>query len=307
MVDDELITRAIEGHKRSLARLISLFETEGEAASARRAAVLAQLRTRPDRATIVGITGTPGAGKSSLVARIGERLLAETDLRVAMVAVDPASPISGGALLGDRTRVRLPSSPRFFFRSQSASTALGGLGARTFDVCRLLECLFDLVIVETVGIGQSETEVRDLASRVYLVVQPLAGDQVQFMKAGVMEIPDVIVVNKCDAEREARRSVAQLRSSLRLLRAGAEPPGLLATSATTGRGIDSLVEDIKGARRTGGCEAAEPAFFRRWVKSEFGNLGLAYLDATPGALTAAASLDAAKRDFGGKLVESLQS
>jgi LAO/AO transport system kinase len=305
MSDAAQIERALEGHKRSLARLISICETERPEASFRREAILDVLRKRPNRATIIGITGTPGAGKSSLVARIGERLLKETNLRVAMVAVDPASPISGGALLGDRTRVRLPSSSRFFFRSQSASTSLGGLGVRTFDVCRLLECLFDLVIVETVGIGQSETEVRDLASRVYLVVQPLAGDQVQFMKAGVMEIPDVIVVNKCDAEREARRSVAQLRSSLRLLRAGGEPPGLIATSAQTGRGVDTLVEDIKGAVRSGGCEAAETAFFERWVLSEFGKLGLAYLRATPTTLSEAASFDQAKREFGAKLINSL--
>ncbi len=306
MSDAEQIKRALEGHKRSLARLISVFETEGEDASRRRESILRQLRERTNRATIIGITGTPGAGKSSLVARIGERLLEDTELRVAMVAVDPASPISGGALLGDRTRVRLPSDSRFFFRSQSASTSLGGLGARTFDVCRLLECLFDLVIVETVGIGQSETEVRDLASRVYLVVQPLAGDQIQFMKAGVMEIPDVIIVNKCDAEREARRSLAQLRASLRLLRASADPPELLATSAATGRGVDELVADLVSAGRTGGCEDAEAGFFARWVDKEFGKLGGAFLRSAPEVLTDATSFEAAKREFGPKLIRSLQ-
>lgn len=287
---DELTTRALLGEKRAIARLVSAFEDARPDAPLRRRAILERLRAseRRRRAWFVGITGTPGAGKSSLVGELGLRLTtADPDIRVAVLAVDPASARSGGALLGDRTRVRFPvGEPRLYFRSQSSEQALGGLGRHTFQVCRVLDCLFDIVFVETVGIGQSETEIRELADRVYLVMQPLGGDQIQFMKAGIMEIPDAFVLNKCDAEDAAKRSLAALRASLRFARPDDEARvRVMTTSVVTGRGLDRFTDDILDATRRApsedaprGTERAEPLFFRRWVEAEYGRSGLRCVD-----------------------------
>src|SRR5690606_12166580 len=168
---------------------------------------------------VVGITGTPGSGKSSLLARVTEVMLRERpELTVAVVAVDPSSPTSGGALLGDRTRMRFaPGDDRIFFRSQASANHLGGLGPSTFEVCLALSLLYDLVLVETVGVGQNEADVRHLADRVYLVIAPLGGDEVQYLKAGIIEIPDGFVINKCD-EPGADRAYHQLAGALWLAR-----------------------------------------------------------------------------------------
>jgi LAO/AO transport system kinase len=218
----EWIEAALDAHKFSIARLISLFEDQRPEAVPQRAAVLAALDTNPRarRATFLGITGTPGAGKSTLTGQLARRMHAQrSDLRFAVLAVDPSSRFSGGALLGDRTRVRFATGDaRLFFRSQASDTELGGLSPRSFQVCRLLYRLFDCVIIETVGIGQSEVDIRFLADRVYLVVQPMGGDEIQFLKAGIMEVPDEIVLNKCDAVDAARRSYQALKSSMALAR-----------------------------------------------------------------------------------------
>ncbi|MEY4578548.1 MAG: hypothetical protein RL701_3251, partial [Pseudomonadota bacterium] len=156
--DRELISRAQTGEKAAVSQLVSLFEDQREPAIQQRAAVLAQLRAHPVRkpAVMIGITGTPGSGKSSLLARLALELLgARADLSFAILAVDPSSHVSGGSLLGDRTRMRVPPDQRrVFIRSQAAATELGGLGPWSFQVCRLLAQCFDCVFVETVGIGQ---------------------------------------------------------------------------------------------------------------------------------------------------------
>ncbi|HQR81110.1 MAG TPA: GTP-binding protein, partial [Actinomycetota bacterium] len=182
----ETVDRARGLHKHAVSKLVSLFEDARPAAAAQRAEALELLG--PAKSAVLGITGTPGAGKSSLVARLVPQLLAESDLSVAVVAVDPASHTSGGALLGDRARTRFATGEkRAYFRSQSNAAELGGLAPTTFQVSRLLKRLFDLVIVETVGIGQSELDIRYLADHVYLVLQPLGGDEIQFLKAGIIE------------------------------------------------------------------------------------------------------------------------
>lgn len=301
---------ALDGDKRAIARLVSLFEDARLEAGAARASAIAALRADPRRrhAWFVGVTGTPGAGKSSLVGELGLRLIAaDPEVRVGVLAVDPASARSGGALLGDRTRVHFPTGERrLYFRSQSSELALGGLGRHSFQVCRVLDCLFDLVFVETVGIGQSETDVRALADRMYLVLQPLGGDQIQFMKAGIMEVPDAFVLNKCDEEAAARRSLAALRASLRFARPDDEKRvSVFTTSTVTGRGLDELAADILGtappiAERRGVADA-EPRFLRRWVEEEFGRSGLVCFDeAPPGG-----SFDAAQAAFADRYREWL--
>jgi len=299
--------RALDKH--SVAALISLFEDMRPEAVPRRAAVVDQLgrQARPPSA-ILGITGAPGSGKSSLLARVSLRLLEKDPvLSVAILAVDPSSPISGGALLGDRTRMNFPSwEKRLFFRSQASATELGGLGPWTFQVSRLLEALFDVVIIETVGIGQSEADVRHLADRVYLVMQPLAGDEIQFLKAGIMEIPHAFVLNKSD-EPTAARSYHALRSSIALARPDADDIPILRTSARNGTGIDELCDDMLAAvrRPRAPTHDKEAYFFERWVRDEWGRSGVRLLEREWGGaesfVASARSFERAQADFSSRL------
>lgn len=291
--DDELADLAGSAQlldKHAVARCISLFEDRRPTAAARRAAMLAHLDASPQRrhGTILGLTGTPGSGKSTLLSKLTVDLLAADDaLSIAVLAVDPSSTVSGGALLGDRTRMRFtPDERRLFFRSQASESDLGGLGPSSFQVCRLLTRLFDCVMIETVGIGQSEADIRHLADRVYLVLQPLGGDEVQFLKAGIIEVPHAFILNKSD-EPSSAASYHQLRSSMWLARPFDEDePPIFRTSALTGAGLDELEADmldrVRGAGSAGLVER-EPYFFTRWVDDEWGRVGVAELRARGGA------------------------
>jgi LAO/AO transport system kinase len=205
-------------------------------------------------------------------------------VRLAVLAVDPSSHVSGGSLLGDRTRVRFAvDQERLFFRSQASGGELGGMSPSTFQVARLLHYLFDLVLIETVGIGQNEIEIQKLADRVYLVMQPFAGDQVQFLKAGIMEIPQVFILNKCDEKDAARRSYHALKTSLEFARPGESDIRIFQTSAVTGQGIDEVCGDLLDFRASvKDAEALlrekESRYFARWVQEEYGRHGLRLLD-----------------------------
>lgn len=317
----DLIERARTLDKHAVSRLITVFEDRRPSAAVRRHSVLRELdeaRGDTDVSPIVGLTGTPGSGKSSLLSRITVDLLrAEADLSLAVIAVDPSSHVSGGALLGDRTRMRFaPDERRLFFRSQASATDLGGLGPMTFQVTRLLARLFDCVLIETVGIGQSEADIRHLADRVYLVLQPLGGDEVQFLKAGIIEVPHAFIINKSD-ESGATTSFHQLRSSLWLARPfdDAEPPVFL-TSARTGAGLEPLEDDIIATIRGGASDRGsgslrdrEPYFFTRWVEEEWGRVGLSHLDGSLGGaadyLERVGGFDPAQSEFGPDLVAAL--
>jgi LAO/AO transport system kinase len=303
---------ALKGDKDAVSRLVSLFEDRRPQATSARAEALAALAAAaPDRrpATVIGFTGTPGSGKSSLLARLTEDLLErDGDLRVAVLAVDPSSHVSGGALLGDRTRIRVTTpQARLFFRSQASETDLGGLSPASFSVCRLLTKLFDLVFVETVGIGQSEADIRHLADRVYLVLAPLGGDEVQYLKAGIIEVPHAFILNKCD-DPSATRAFHQLRSSLWLARPFDDHAlGLYKTSAKTGEGVPELAGALLDFARSGsggGIETREPYFFGRWVTDEWGRTGRRLLDGDLGGaeafLDAAGGFEPAQEDFGAR-------
>src|SRR5262249_36673239 len=188
----DLLERATRLEKHALARLITLVEQEHEAGRATRAALFRHLRARsdgPPRARVIGVTGTPGSGKSTLIGRLALELLrARAETRVAVLAIDPSSLESGGALLGDRLRTHFPvGERRVFFRSQATQGDLGGVGRRTFAVTRLLRHLFDFVFVETVGIGQSEIEITALADATVLVLPPLAGRHGPLPKRSITE------------------------------------------------------------------------------------------------------------------------
>jgi LAO/AO transport system kinase len=285
---------------------VSVFEDQRPAALAQRAVVMGALAARGARpdAVVVGLTGTPGSGKSSLVARLTSHLLEQdAALAVGVVAVDPSSHLSGGALLGDRTRLRpTAAGGRLFFRSQASATELGGLGPSSFQVARLMAHLFDLVLVETVGVGQSEADVRHLADRVYLVLQPLGGDDVQFLKAGIIEVPHAFVLNKCD-EPQAQQSLHHLQASLWLARPfDTEPVPVFLTSAKTGEGVPELAADIHLTLDRGhpGITGREPYFFGRWARDEWGRTGGRALERLGGAaawLERCGGFEAAQQGF----------
>jgi GTPase len=196
---------------------------------------------------VVGVTGPPGVGKSSLLSR----LVAQWRSRgrtVAVLAVDPTSRRSGGSLLGDRARIDVdPADRGVFIRSNAAGTRLGGLAPATRAAAAALAAAFDVVVIETVGVGQSETEVADVADTVVVVVQPGSGDVLQFLKAGIMEIPDVLVVTKADLGNIATRAVGDLRAALRSL--GAPHTAVLAVSSLPPpSGIGELVDALDAHR-----------------------------------------------------------
>jgi LAO/AO transport system kinase len=198
-------------------------------------------------AHIVGVTGPPGVGKSSLLSR----LVAEwrkLDRSVAVLTVDPTSRRSGGALLGDRARIDVdPGDRRVFIRSTAAGNRLGGLAAPTRAAATALAAAFDVVVIETVGVGQSETEVADVADTVAVVVQPASGDVLQFLKAGIMEVPDVLVVAKADLGRPAQRAVLDLRAALGAL--GAPSTAVVAVSSVAPPlGIQELIAALDAHR-----------------------------------------------------------
>src|SRR3990170_3842283 len=196
----DLAAKGLKGDRRAAAPLISLIEDRDPAANAQ----VAKIYRRTGKAHLVGITGPPGAGKSTLVNHL-VKVLRKKGHRVGVIAVDPSSPFAGGAVLGDRVRMTEISRDRgVYIRSMATRGHLGGIALATYDAVKVVEALgMDLVIIETVGAGQSEVEIANLAHTVVVVEMPAAGDAVQTLKAGMLEIGDVYVVNKGDLEGAA--------------------------------------------------------------------------------------------------------
>jgi len=255
----DLLERARAGDKRSTARLLSVVENDEPGA----ADALRALYPLTGHAEIVGITGPPGGGKSTLVNRLAGAYRATHD-RVAVVAVDPSSPFSGGAILGDRIRMR----ERFldeglFIRSMASRGHSGGLARATSRIVNVLDALgYGVVLVETVGVGQEEVEVVRVADTVCLVTVPGLGDDIQAIKAGVLEIADVLVVNKADrpGADETARDLAQMLT-LGAPRIAWKPP-IIRTVAATGEGTDELVAAI-AKHRVWASESGEREARRR--------------------------------------------
>lgn len=304
----ELVAGAIALEKWPLARLVRLFEDARPEAVPGKAAAIAALEAHGalPRAMVAGFTGTPGSGKSTLVGELAARMVArDPAVSVAVLAIDPSSHRSGGSILGDRTRVHFPiGERRLYFRSQPSDRELGGMGRATYPVVRVLERLFDYVFVETVGIGQSEVEIERLADRVYLVLQPLGGDHIQFMKAGIMEVPHAFILNKCDVGAAARRSYHALRASIDFARPGeASPPPIFRTSALSGEGLDDVLADLaahRTVRDPAGRRERDRYFLEKWVRDEYGRFGLELLERQGGAeglLARAATFEAAQAAY----------
>ena len=238
----DIPARLLEGDVRALARAIRLVEDRDPAAEA----ILRALRGHGGIAHVVGITGPPGSGKST----ISDRLIGlwrERDLRVGVIAVDPSSPFTGGAILGDRVRMqRHTGDDGVFIRSMAARRHLGGLAAATREAVRLVDASGrDRCLLETVGVGQSELEVMQIADTTVVVTTPITGDGVQIIKAGILEIADVFVVNKADIPG-APKVVRELRELVRMnTRSGSWQVPIIPTTGTTGEGVDELLDSIE--------------------------------------------------------------
>ena len=283
------------GGKPAVAKALAAIETAGGAA---RLAALLDAAVAGPGGHVLGLTGPPGVGKSTLTNQL-VRLVRGRGESLGVVAVDPSSRITGGALLGDRTRLKTdPEDQGVFVRSMAARDRLGGLSDHAVAAVALMRAVYDRVVVESVGIGQSEADVATVADTVVLCIQPGSGDSLQFMKAGVMEIPDVVVVTKADMGAAARRAVADVEGALSLSLRGPDAwtPPVLAISSQSGEGLDPLMAAIERHRAhvatPDRAEARARARHRHWVadavKTGFGLHGLQQVD-----------VDAALSDFGG--------
>lgn len=239
------------GTRADLARAITLVESTRPDHQALAQELLAVLLPESGRSIRVGFTGVPGVGKSTLLDELGTRLTAAGH-RVAVLAVDPSSPRTGGSVLGDKTRMaRLAHDPAAYVRPSPTSGTLGGVARATRETIVLLEAAgFDVVLVETVGVGQSETAVCEMVDCFCFLTMARTGDQLQGMKKGVLELADVVAVNKADGEhkREAERAARDLRSTMRLLHPTGRVPPVLAISALEGHGVDELWAEIERYR-----------------------------------------------------------
>lgn len=244
-----LLDEVLAGRRKAIARMMSIAESSAAEAKP----VMAALHRHTGRAHIVGLTGVPGSGKSTMVRALAQRFRA-TGRTVGVVAIDPSSPFTGGAILGDRIRMLdLSGDPGVFIRSMATRGALGGLSRSTLDVVDVLDAAgFDVVVIETVGVGQDEVDIVQAAHSVVVVSAPGLGDEIQAIKAGVLEIADIHVVSKCDRP-EASETIATLRAMLRLGSLGRDTASvwetpLIATSAQKRDGIETLVASIDAHR-----------------------------------------------------------
>ncbi len=260
-LDIETLADAVgRGNRRSLARAITLAESTRADHRAEAEALIAALLPRTGKSLRLGISGSPGVGKSTFVEAFGLAAIA-AGRHVAVLAVDPSSKRGGGSILGDKTRMpELSRHPHAFIRPSPSGGTLGGVARRTREAILLAEAAgFDLVIVETVGVGQSETTVSEMVDLFVLLIAPGGGDDLQGIKKGIVELADLIVVNKADGDLEAaaRRAVGDYQHALRLLRpAGDSGTEVAAVSALEGRGIAELWRRV-AALGAAGAESGE--------------------------------------------------
>ncbi len=296
--------RILAGDRRALARAITLIESTRGDHRAQAVALLEATRSAGRQALRLGLSGTPGVGKSTFIEAFGMMLTA-AGKRVAVLAVDPSSARSGGSILGDKTRMeRLSREPRAFIRPSPSQSHLGGVARHTREAVALCEAAgFDLVIIETVGVGQSETVVAEMSDLFVLLMAPAGGDELQGVKRGIMEIADLIVVNKADGalKATATRTCADYAGALRLLRKRPQDPEgfpkALMVSAVAETGLAQAWDEMQALaawRRTHGHWADRRAHqAQHWFEEEVRQGLLARLTADPVARAEMARLGAA--------------
>ncbi len=252
MTTSELARAVLAGERRALARAITLVESGRADHRTEAVALIEALRSTGRQALRIGLSGTPGVGKSTFIEAFGLMLVA-SGLKVAVLAVDPSSARNGGSILGDKTRMeRLARAPAAFIRPSPAQAQLGGVARRSREAVQLCEAAgFDVVLIETVGVGQSETMVAEICDLFVLLLAPAGGDELQGVKRGIMEIADLILVNKTDGDLApaAMRTMAEYAGALRLLRRRLQDPDdfpkTMAVSALTGTGIDAAWAEMQ--------------------------------------------------------------
>ncbi len=286
---DVLAAQVRAGQRAALAAALNLLDDRRLEGRRRAAALLARLQdSEPGEriSRLIGITGPPGAGKSSLTAALITVWRAR-GLSVGVLAVDPSSPISGGALLGDRLRMKTShDDDGVFVRSLACRGEYGGLSAEVWPMSQVMLAAFDITLVETVGVGQREIDVSGLCDTTCFVAQPGSGDSIQFLKAGILEVPHILVVNKEDMGSVARRTLSELAGALgrEHVEGGWEVP-VLSVSATKGTGVEALADMLESHHRhllaAGLLKRRRRQYQARWIvkrlREEFGSHGLARL------------------------------
>jgi LAO/AO transport system kinase len=302
------LTELRDGGKRALAGALAAIEAQ--AGTDAIAELLDEACAAP-RAHVLGVTGPPGVGKSTLVNALIARLRGRGET-VGVIAVDPSSRRSGGALLADRARVATdPADRGVYMRSMAARDRLGGLSDQTIGAMVLMRAVYDRVLVESVGIGQSESDISFVSDTLLLCVQPSSGDALQFMKAGVMELPDIVAVNKSDLGEAARRAGADVEGALRLFAGSAEfAAPVVLVSAAQDSGLDELDAAIarhrdwlgQSGRLARRRELQESAWVEETIRARFGSMGLAATrKLSPGAGGPFARERAITRELAGRL------
>jgi LAO/AO transport system kinase len=297
----ELARQVVDGDRRALARAITLVESTRADHRAEAEALLAEVLPAVGGAVRVGISGAPGAGKSTFIEALGTHLV-EHDHRVAVLAVDPSSTRSGGSILGDKTRMeQLTRSPHAFVRPSPTGGTLGGVARRTREALLLCEAAgFDVVLVETVGVGQSEVKVAAMVDLFLVLVAPGGGDELQGLKRGIMELADLVVVNKADGAlaETAAHTAADYGAALHLVRPRLQgwTPRVLTCSALTGTGIPEVWDAVAEFRTAIADELAglRAGQSREWMWSEV-------TDSLLDALTADADTAALARRLEGEV------
>ena len=289
MSADPLLEPLLKGDRRALAQAITLIESTRSDHRARADALLAEVLPHTGKSVRLGITGVPGVGKSTLIERFGLSLL-DRGRSLAVLAIDPSSKRGGGSILGDKTRMEELSRRReAFIRPSPAGVTLGGVARRTRETMLLVEAAgFDTVIVETVGVGQSETAVSDMVDMFIVLLLPAGGDDLQGIKRGVIELADLIVVNKADGDLKAtaKRSAADYQHALRMLRSPTPgwTPEVTTASAQAGEGVTEIwdvVERFNRAVGEKGIQRRRAEQARAWMWNEVGETLLAELKKHP--------------------------
>ncbi|SFO06296.1 LAO/AO transport system kinase [Roseovarius lutimaris] len=289
----DLKNQIVAGDRRALSRAITLIESTRVDHREQAAALIEALKSAGREAIRIGLSGTPGVGKSTFIESFGMMLTAQ-GLRVAVLAVDPSSTRSGGSILGDKTRMdRLSRDPNAFIRPSPSQSHLGGVARRTREAVRLCEAAgFDVVLIETVGVGQSETVVAEMSDLFILLLAPAGGDELQGVKRGIMEMADIILVNKADGDLKpaAMRTCSDYAGALRLLRKRPQDPEgfpkATTVSALQEEGLrqawDEMMTLVNWRRERGHFSGRRAEQARYWFREEVRQGLLAQLD-TPDA------------------------